>query len=59
MPCVMCWETVLVDEAGYVFGSSFANAIAAGDAPKTAFAKAQTAVTTITEFRRLDNGRRS
>eukprot|EP00966_Prymnesium_polylepis_P250261 5786196-Prymnesium_polylepis.1 len=59
VPCVVCWETELVDEAGYVFGSSFASALAEDDSPSVAFDKAQTAVTTITEFGRLDTGRRA
>ena len=56
VPYVLCWETVLNDEAGRIFGTAFAQAIADGAEPAAAFEKARTAVCTVTEPGKLDTG---
>ena len=56
VPHVLCWETVLDDEAGRLFGDAFAKAIAARSEPPDAFEKARLAVTTVTEPGHLDTG---
>ena len=56
VPYIVCWETVLHDEAGRIFGTSFAKAIAARVEPPDAFEKARTEVCTVTERGKLDTG---
>ena len=56
VPYVLCWETVLNDEAGRIFGQAFATAVAARSEPPDAFDKARLAVTTVTEPGHLDTG---
>ena len=48
VPCVVCWNSVLEDEAGRLFGTAFANATAAGDEPRDAFDAACRAVESST-----------
>ena len=50
VPCVLCWETVVHDEAARIFGTAFAQAIASGAEPPDAFEKARTAVCAETEL---------
>ena len=56
VPHVLCWETVLSDEAGRIFGTAFAQAVASGEEPPAAFEKARTEVCTETEPGNLDTG---
>ena len=56
VPYVLCWETVLNDEAGRIFGTAFAQEIAKGAEPPAALEKARTAVCTETEPGKLDTG---
>ena len=49
VPHVLCWETVLSDEAGRIFGTAFAQAVASGEEPPAALEEARTAVSTKTE----------
>ena len=53
---VSCWETVLLDEAGKLFGEAFARARALGDTPQQAQDAACQAVLAATERSRLDTG---
>ena len=56
VPYVVCWETVLEDTAGRIFGTAFAQAVASGAEPPEAFQKARTAVCTETEPGKLYTG---
>ena len=56
VPFVACWESVLDDEAGRLFGRAFAASTQAGDTPDVAFDEATTAVRTATERGHLDTG---
>ena len=53
---VSCWETVLQDEAGKLFGEAFADAVARGETPQQAQDAACQAVLAKTEPSHLDNG---
>ena len=46
---IVCWSTVLQDEAGRIFGAAFAHATAEGLAPRAAFEKAKENVGAKTE----------
>lgn len=56
VPHVVCWETLLEDGAGRVFGTAFAKHIVLGDSPADAFHQAKIAVEQVTESGWLDNG---
>ena len=56
VPYVACWETVLDDEAGRIFGTAFALAHAEGATPPLAFEAARTAVLIEREPGMLDTG---
>lgn len=55
-PYVLCWETLLLDEAAQIFDTAFAAATAAAHEPHQAFEAACRAVTTVTEPGHLDTG---
>lgn len=59
VPYVLCWETLLLDDAGVVFDQAFASALCAGRGPQRAYEMACRAVTTVTEPGRLDTGEAS
>lgn len=56
VPSVLCWDTILHDEAAAIFSSEFATRVAAGDSLHVAFDAACKAVTSVTEPGLLDNG---
>ena len=56
VPYVLCWETLLLDEAGEIFDKAFAEAITKGRSPQRAYERACLAVTTVTEPGKLDTG---
>ena len=55
VPYVLCWETVLKDEAGKIFGSAFAQAIAS-ETYTAAYKQACAAVCALRESGHLDTG---
>ena len=49
LPCAVCWETVVADEAAMYFGVAFARGLAKGDDVATAFDSGVSSVLTVTE----------
>ena len=59
VPCVICWETMVRDDAAAFFGEAFAIALARGDDHRAAFDSACSAVKSVQQLGNLDNGKRA
>ena len=56
MDAVVCWDSLVADEAAVWFSLGFTRALAARDGARAAFSAAVTSVLSVTEPGRLDNG---